>query len=180
VFLKCALAEVQSDGMAVKQKKTDSGKVKIQTERCHGSCKVKTKKKFSDKNKTEAASATADEASMDYNRYCFYHCRPYDFSVGNICVDLPSDVKSVSKGDADAAMHPHVTDPESQAAWGVASGKVAAPTEAPTTTTSQLPCEKSDPCAYKLMEKEIVKAKSYYRQAAEHARLATSEAHLAR
>jgi len=167
VFLKCALDEVQSQGTAVSSKKDLDGKVTTSALSCQSSCVVpKAKDEQPNATKAVLGVAAASEASpIDYNRYCFYHCRPYDFTVGNICVTLSSDHQKKLKGEVDPAVHPAVTDPELQKAWAQATGASPPPTPPATTTTTSLPCEKSDPCAYKMMNASIAEAKAYFRMA---------------
>lgn len=171
VFLKCAVDEVKghSSATAVQANKDLNGKVTTSSLQCGVSC---VPPKEGGSNKTEGTGALLGMAgesgasAIDYNRYCFYNCRPYDFNVGNICTKLSEETKAVMKGEVDHALHPLVTDPKVQASWGVSTGALPAPVEVPTTTTSQLPCEASDPCAYKLMNQSIKEAKLYYRRAA--------------
>lgn len=171
VFLKCALDEVQgqSSGTAVQSNTDLDGKVTTSSLSCGVSC-VPPKEK--DGNKTDGGGALLGMAgesgasAIDYNRYCFYNCRPYDFNVGNICTNLGKETKAVIKGEVDHALHPLVTDPKVQGAWAVSTGEKPAPVEATTSTTPQLPCEQSDPCAYGLMNQSIIEAKTHYRHAA--------------
>jgi len=168
VFLKCALDEVQNQGANVKTSKDFNGKVTTQALTCGGSCSP-PKEKDAKANATSAILGMAGESgssAIDYNRYCFYNCRPYDFNVGNICVKLSKEFKKVVKGEVDPGAHPHVTDPNVQGGWAIATGAAPAPTKPPPVTTTSLPCEASDPCAYKMMNKSIAEAKMYYGQAA--------------
>jgi len=161
VFLKCALDEVQgqSSGTAVQANKDLNGKVTTSSLHCGASCvppkgSQRPKGTEDGQNSTDALLGMAGESgasAIDYNRYCFYNCRPYDFNVGNICTNLRKDTKSVIKDEVDHGLHPLVTDPKVQGAWGVSTGALPAPVEAPSTTTAQLPCAQSDPCAYGLM-----------------------------
>jgi len=180
VFLKCALDEVQSKGAAVATSKDLNGKVSTDSLSCKASC-LPPKASSSEmgdedkKNSTDGGTGVMgmvpggdDMASpIDYNRYCFYNCRPYDFAVGNICVGLDRKMKKAVQGEVDPALHPQVTDPKLQKAWAEATGASPAPTEPPTTTTASLPCAESDPCAYKLMNASIQDAKIHYAKAKE-------------
>lgn len=181
VFLKCALDEVQSKGTAVQTHKDLNGKITTDGLSCRSSCmKKKDNSEAANKkaaNTTSAAGALAGMAGpgedldtpIDYNRYCFYNCRPYDFTIGNICVGLSRGQDKVLKGEVDPAMHPQVTDPNLQKAWAQATGNAPVPTEPPPVTTPPLPCHKSDPCAYKLMNQSIKDAKVYYSKTVEKA-----------
>jgi len=168
VFLKCALDEVQGAGTAVTAKTDLNGKVSTSALTCGSSC-VPPKEKKANTTGTGAILGISGESgasAIDYNRFCFYNCRPYDFNVGNICTKLSAKHQKAVEGEVDPALHPLVTDPEVQGSWAVATGAAPAPTEAPTTTTAPLPCEASDPCAYKMMNKSIQDSKLYYRRAA--------------
>jgi len=181
VFLKCALDEVQSAGTAVKTSKDLNGKVSTNSLSCGASCLRPKENSAANKKKANvtdsAGGAVAGmmdggggenlESPIDYNRYCFYNCRPYDFAVGNICVGLDRKMKKAVQGEVDPALHPQVTDPKLQKAWAEATGASPAPTEPPTTTTASLPCAESDPCAYKLMNASIQDAKIHYAKAKE-------------
>jgi hypothetical protein len=107
---------------------------------------------------------------MDYNGYCAYNCRPYDFSIGNVCVNLDEDMKKLLKGEIDPAVAPKITDPAVRLNWDRAAGISPPPVEAVTVTTTPLPCEASDPCAYHMMDQSIKSAKAYYRGAEAMAR----------
>jgi len=182
VFLKCALDEVQSQGKAVETETDLNGKVSTNRLSCQDSCVV-TKAKDEQPNATKAVLGMASESKaspIDYNRYCFYNCRPYDFTVGNICVNLGAEMKKRLKGEVDPAVHPKVTDPEVQEAWAIATGKSPPHAETTVTTTQSLPCEQSDPCAYGLMNRSIQDAKAYYKNAKDEAAQAESVAELAR
>jgi len=176
VFLKCAVDEVKghSSATAVQANKDLNGKVTTSSLHCGASCvppkgSQRPKGTEDGQNSTDALLGMAGESgasAIDYNRYCFYNCRPYDFNVGNICTNLRKDTKSVIKDEVDHGLHPLVTDPKVQGAWGVSTGALPAPMEAPSTTTAQLPCAQSDPCAYGLMKQSIIEAKNYYGQTA--------------
>jgi len=172
VFLKCALDEVQNSGTAVETKKDWTGKVSTQPLRCGSSCSP-PKEKDSDSNTTAILGMAGESGSgaIDYNRYCFYNCRPYDFTIGNICNNLPKELKKKLQDgtEVDPAIHPKVTDPDMQNAWGMATGAIPTPTKPAPTTTAPLPCEASDPCAYGMMDKSIEEAKVYYARAASKA-----------
>lgn len=180
VFLKCALDESGGHG-AVSATKSNSGKVSTQSLSCGASCEPEQENKV-DKNSTGAILGMAGESgshAIDYNRYCFYNCRPYDFNVGNICVKMSKEVLNKTKGEIDPAAQPHVTDPNVQGAWAVATGAAKPSTPPPPVTTSSLPCEASDPCAYKMMNASIKEAKMYYGQAASASHQATKIANAA-
>jgi hypothetical protein len=190
VFLKCARDEVLSDGTAANAKKSGNVKseVKVHEQSCPTTCALQAR---IDKNKTVPSAATttgkatttknpSKAVPMDYNRFCFYNCRPYDFMVGNICVELDEDLHKITKGQLDPAVHPQVTDPDAQSAWAVSTGKKPPPPRVPTTTTKKLPCHKSDPCAYKLMNASVQEAQRNLAQAKAHAREANRIAASAR
>jgi len=184
VFLKCAVDEVQSKSTAVATSKDLNGKVSTESLSCKTSCmppkaeeKAEAKAEEKEKgNSTEPKSIFQGSGGgglpspIDYNRYCFYNCRPYDFTVGNICVSLGKKLSSKVKGDVDPALHPRVTDPEVQKAWAQSLGVEPKPTEAPTTTTVSLPCEESDPCAYKMMDASIKNSTMYLKKAQDESR----------
>lgn len=163
VFLKCAVDEVQSQGSAVAVSKDLNGKVRTSALSCQSSCHApEDKSDQPNTTKTAAAAGVKEESTMDYNRYCFYNCRPYDFTVGNICVSLSDKFKKALEGEVDPAVHPQVTDPKLQKAWAEMTGASPMPTEPPRTTTPKLPCEQSDPCAYGMMRDSITEAKAAY------------------
>lgn len=196
VFLKCALNEVQSHGTAITVEKTDTGKTDIDKLQCQTTCinrETYTKKATNSSNSSANADNTSEAFGlvtssntadtmfgmappgnevhpMDYNRYCAYNCRPYDFTIGQICVNLGDDMKSLLKGEVDPAVSPKITDPAVQLSWDRASGISPPPAEATTPTTTPLPCASSDPCAYKLMDASIAQANAYYRAAESMAR----------
>jgi len=173
VFLKCALDEVQSEGKAISSSADLNGKVSTQALSCQESCSP-TLAKDAQPDATQAANdetgGESNASPIDYNRYCFYNCRPYDFTVGNICVSLTSEQKKVLKGEVDPAVHPQVSDPALQDAWAVSTGAKPPPEEADATVTTTLPCAQADPCAYGMMEKSISDAKAASKTAEAYAK----------
>jgi len=163
--LKCALDEVQASGKAITKRTNLDGEVTTERLSCTESCMVR-QATSSQPNATKYVTGEADEKSdqiqMDYNRYCFYNCRPYDFTIGNMCVRLSKEQRKALKGMSDPAVHPKVTDPKVQRAWDEATGVSPKPTAAPPRVTTTLPCEQRESCAYGMMKKAVIEAKESF------------------
>lgn len=169
--MKCALDEEQSNSGGIQAKTDFNGKVKTNSLNCAQSCSL-PQAANQDADASGGFMGLAGESgshALDFNRYCFYYCRPYDFTAGNMCVTISDELLNKTKGAADPALHPLVSDPAQMDAWARAIGAKPPVTEAPPTTTASLPCEESDPCAYKLMNASIKEAKEYYRLASNEA-----------
>lgn len=163
VFLKCVRDEVLSDGTSASVSQDVNGETTVESQTCPSTCTDQ---------QTEGAPVVGGIIGehivppMDYNRFCFYNCRPYDFHVGNICVELSAEEKNVTGGVMDPSSHPQVSDPTLREDWARKKGELPPTTTAPTTTTKSLPCQQATPCAYELMSDSIGQSTNHYINAA--------------
>mmetsp|Transcript_49454 Transcript_49454/g.87074 ORF Transcript_49454/g.87074 Transcript_49454/m.87074 type:complete len:238 (+) Transcript_49454:149-862(+) len=135
-FMKCALDESSSVDRSIDPKElTNAGvapmlKSATEVSKCSAHCDKRTKEELP-KIKTPM--------STDYNQYCFYYCKPYDFAPGQVCLELSPEERRLS---SDANGNP--IDLNLKPLTAVAAGQVTTSTEPPVvqvTTPKCLHCE---------------------------------------
>jgi hypothetical protein len=152
VFLKCASAYAD-DGyggnphgdVIIASSDAVSGTTGTKSLDCPGKCAL-----------PENSSLTSSDADgTEYNRFCFYGCQPYDFTIGGFCVELDEhevdDVASKDGNGKDPLLNPVIaSNTPADAVHGLAAAEArsAKPTAPPVKTTTSIPCEVATPCMH--------------------------------
>lgn len=109
---------------------------------------------------TETALATADAEGVDQDRFCLYSCKPFQETLGGICVDLSNDqrinVETDGGNGEDISAPPLI--PE-------VSTPAKPPGPPPPPSIDSLPCFERRDCVPKLQGRVAEKIKGVWQKA---------------